>query len=300
MMRKYVYIIIGVLIGLSCPAMAQGIHEASSSSQPTDSLVQVIDSLKQTVTALSGEIKENKENERLQEVWGKHRKYMNIGYVSQSLTRKENGGGTWKSEIGFNYGQGRTYYLHKKPILGMIKFGIDWTFYDLNFVKYKDKFGVFGGNADYLGYGDYYYEDGYLPPLPDTEGDEEVFDDMMQMEISTQVGPSVTINPVNHLKVSGYFRVAPSYSMLVASEELYHGYGTFFTLGGSVSFKIISIGIEGRWGNTKYNNIDLGNLEDEEYWDEDASMGDMLKGENDKIKWKTGSMRFYISFRLGK
>ena len=33
----------------------------------------------------------------------------------------------------------------------MIKFGIDWTFYDLNFVKYKDKFGVFGGNADYLG-----------------------------------------------------------------------------------------------------------------------------------------------------
>ncbi len=126
------------------------------------------------------------------------------------------------------------------------------------------------------GMGDYYYEDGYLPPLPDTEGDEEVSDDMMQMEISTQI-PSVTINPVSHLKVSGYFRVAPSYSMLVASEELYHGYGTFFTLGGSVSFKIISIGIEGRWGNTKYNNIDLGNLEDEEYWDEDASMGDMLK-----------------------
>lgn len=42
---------------------------------------------------------------------------MNIGYVTQSLTRQENGGGTWKSEKGFNFGQGRTFYLHKKPFL---------------------------------------------------------------------------------------------------------------------------------------------------------------------------------------
>lgn len=297
MMKKYIYII-GVLMGLACPVMAQEINETQVSAYPNDSLTQVIDSLKQTVSALSGKIEGKEKDEQVDEIWGKRRKYMNIGYVTQSLTRKGNGGGTWKSEIGFNYGQGRTYYLHKKPILGMIKFGIDWTFYDLNFVKYKDKFGVFSGNADYLGYGDYYYENGYLPPLPEPSEDEEVSDDMMQLEVSTQVGPSVTINPVSHLKVSGYFRVAPSYSMLVANEELYHGYGTFFTLGGSVSFKAISIGVEGRWGNTKYNNIDLGNLDDEEYWDEDADMGEMLKGKNDKLKWKTGSMRFYISFRL--
>lgn len=299
MMKKYGYIIIGMLAGLWSPVMAQEVNEEPVTVQSNDSLVKEINRLKQTVETLSDEININKERIRIGEVWSNNRKYMNIGYVNQSLTRKENGGGTWKSEIGFNYGQGRTYYLHKKPILGMIKFGIDWTFYDVNFVKYKDKFGVFGGNADYLGYGDYYYPEGYLPPIPDNgEGEEEYSDQMMQMEISTQIGPSVTVNPVSYLKVSGYFRVAPSYSMLVANDEIYHSYGTFFTLGGSVSFKKIAIGIEGRWGNTKYNNIDLGNLEEEESWNENTSMGDMLRGENDKTKWKTGSMRFYISIRM--
>ena len=298
MVKKYIYIIGIMFMGWVSPVMAQDVDDVTFSSQPNDSLGQVIDSLKQTVGMLSEQMQENKKQEHEQGVWGKNRKYMNIGYVSQSLTRKENGGGTWKGEWGFFYGQGRTYYLHKKPILGMIKFGIDWTFYDMNFVKYRDNFGVFGEDAAYLGYGDYYYEDGYLPPIPEEGEETEGSKDMYQMEISTQVGPSVTINPVSYLKVSGYFRVAPSYSMLKANDELYHCYGTFFALGGSVSFKFISLGIEGKWGNTKYNNIDLGNLEEEENWDEDASMGDMLRGKNDKIKWRTGSMRFYISFRL--
>lgn len=181
----------------------------------------------------------------------------------------------------------------------MIKFGIDWTFYDLNIAMYKDKFGVFGCNAEELGYGDYYYESD-RGSLSISEGDVSVPLDMFQMEIGTLVGPSVTINPLSYLKTSFYFRVAPSYSMLVVNEEVYHNYGTFFTLGGSVAFKAISIGIEGRWGNTKYKNIDFGNWLDEESWENGSDLGHIFREKNNMTNWKTGSMRFYISFRLGK
>lgn len=297
MIQKYVCIVVLVLSALSLSAAVQNTDSLSVSFQSNDSLMLVIDSLKQTVTSLSGEIKENKEDTKLDKVWNTRKKYINIGYVNQSLTREENGGGTWRSEKGFSLSQGRTYYLHKKPVLGMVKFGIDWTIYDLNLAIYKDKFGVFGANANDLGYGDYYYEDGYRP-LSSGEVTDPL--DMSQIEIGTQIGPSITVNPVSFLKASLYFRVAPSYSMLTVNEEIYHSYGTFFTFGGSVAFKAISVGIEGRWGNTKYNNIDLGNLEDEDNWEDGTDISDMLRGKNDKIKWKTGSMRFYVSFRLGK
>lgn len=245
-------------------------------------------------------IKEYQKDMHWQEIWSKHKKYSNIGYVNQSLTRKENGGGTWRSDVGFYYGFGRTYYLHKKPIAGMIKFGIDWTFCDMNFAKYEDTFGFFNGHAEDMGYGDYYYEEGHLPSSPELNGSVEM-KKMQQYEFSTQIGPSVTINPVSYLKAGLYFRVAPSYSLLTIQDsygsDLLHSYGTFFTLGGSVSYKAISIGIEGRWGNTKYDNIDLSKFEAEGSWNGGTNADDVSQGKNDKTKWKTGSMRFYISFR---
>lgn len=281
---------VGIITLFACtlPIAAQDIKDAKDTK---DSQVRV---------RYSDLIKEYQKDMSWQKIWGKHTRYMNIGYVNQSLTRKEYGGGTWRSYFGFHYGFGRTYYLHKKPIAGMIKFGIDWTYCDLNLAKYEDTFGFFNGDAEDMGYGDYYYEEGHLPSSPELNGSVEM-KKMQQYEFSTQIGPSVTINPVSYLKAGLYFRVAPSYSLLTVQDshgsDLLHSYGTFFTLGGSVSYKAISIGIEGRWGNTKYNNIDLGNLEEEESWNENTSMGDMLRGENDKTKWKTGSMRFYISFR---
>ena len=132
---------------------------------------------------------------------------------------------------------------------------------------------------------------------PDTE---ELLRTMVQLlkpesilEIGTAIGVSVTVNPYDHIKVSGHFRVIPSYSMLYAAEDFSSSYGTFFSAGGAIAWKAISLGIEGRWGKAKYNSVF--NVDDMEEM-EDA--GDILEGNYDgSSKWKTGSVRFYISFR---
>jgi len=82
--------------------------------------------------------------------------------------------------------------------------------------------------------------------------------------------------------------------MLYAAEEFSTSYGTFFSFGGAISYRVISLGIEGRWGNVKYDSMfDLGALEDIE------DTGDIdLSGDKPSTKWKVGSMRFYVSLRF--
>ncbi len=251
-----------------------------------DSLRQVVNDLQSSVRATEEAQSEMEKDALNKRIWNDRAKYFNIYYTKQSLTQKDING-TWKNDFGVALAMGKTFYLHKKPILGMIKFGIDWSYFDLNFSKYTDEWGFFNGDAEYDGGmgGNYWY--------PDMEGYGMEPEDVYQAEIGTAIGVSVTVNPYDHIKVSGHFRVIPSYSMLYAAEDFSGSYGTFFSAGGAVAWKAISIGIEGRWGTAKYNSVvnvsDLDEMEDE---------GDILEGNYDgSSKWKTGSIRFYISFR---
>lgn len=214
-------------------------------------------------------------------IWNDRAKYFNISYVRQSLSVPDDNC-TWNNNLGVAITSGRTYYLHKKPILGMIKFGLDWSYMDINFGMYKDKYGyldnLYSGDG---GSGGNYYDPGYNGGYDDGsyDYDDEGETQIYQAEIGMQFGPSVTVNPIDHLKVSGYFRVTPSYSIFYDGNDVSGSYGTFFSCGGAVSYKVISLGIEGRWGNTKYASL----------------MGDE---DGEKLKCKTGSTRFYVSFRF--
>ena len=275
------------------PAAAQGVPEVAPGLHTGDSLTMLVDSLQREVRMLKSAGQELEEDALNRKIWNDRAKYFNISYVSQSLTQKDVNG-TWRSSYGLALTNGRTYYLHKKPILGMIKFGIDWSFFDINFSKYSDNWGFFNGDYGYstdgnYGGGDYWYPEDY--------GNEYGYgiepEDVYQAEIGTAIGVSVTVNPYDHIKVSGHFRVIPSYSMLYAAEDFSSSYGTFFSAGGAIAWKAISLGIEGRWGKAKYNSVF--NVDDMEEM-EDA--GDILEGNYDgSSKWKTGSVRFYISFR---
>lgn len=55
-------------------------------------------------------------------------KYVNLSFVSQKLDFGE--GEKLKSRFGAAFTTGRSYYLHKKPVAGMIRFGIDATWID--------------------------------------------------------------------------------------------------------------------------------------------------------------------------
>ena len=64
-----------------------------------------------------------------------HRKYRNFSWSQNTMA---SGGDKQKSELGFAFTSGRTYFLHGKPIAGLLKVGIDATWADINYTKYED------------------------------------------------------------------------------------------------------------------------------------------------------------------
>lgn len=263
-MKKLALLVLTVCLGGGLTASAQ---ETSK---------QQIDSLNEALNDLSARVKETELAEKNRSIWKERAKYFNIAYVNQTLTPDiENweklGGQELKSDIGAALVMGKSYYLHRKPIVGMIKIGLDWSWVDFNYAQYK------------VG------EEG-------SEGSEKAH----QLEYGMQIGPSVTVNPIHHLKVSAYFRVTPSYSMMYLNEELYHHYATFCNTGLAVAWKMISVGCEWRWGKAAYDGltVDLDNIGGD-YSDEgiDVDTSNVVQDlPNQKLKTK--SFRAYISFRF--
>lgn len=122
------------------------------------------------------------------------KKYRNLSFVKQEFEPASYFGmdQTLKSNFGAAFTVGRTFYLHKKPIAGLIRFGLDATWFDLNYTNYKLE---------------YRWEDNY------DEEEEPETSNFHQAEIGMQVGPSVTVNPVGKLNVNAYFRFAPVFQL---------------------------------------------------------------------------------------
>lgn len=205
-----------------------------------------------------------------QRIW-KRRKYLYIAYGNQKISSDFY---EMKSDMAFALIYGRTYYLHKKPIAGRLKFGLDVNM-DINFAKYPD-----------------------MEPTAETSNlpsDVEPVDlGIMQLEAGLGIGPSITVNPVSHLKVALYFHVTPSYSMMLQNEEFYKHYATFFNAGLTVSYKVISLGIENRWcGKTSYDGVALSRIEN--IYDDNGVFHDPFESIGNKMK--TNTFRVFIGFR---
>ncbi|MCD8176657.1 MAG: hypothetical protein LUE98_04235 [Tannerellaceae bacterium] len=204
-------------------------------------------------------------------------KYFNFNYSGQTLKMGDNELYSLGNEYGGGFSYGKTYYVHPKPIAGMIRFGIDATFIDLNYSFYKMPYEY---DDD-----DYYYED-------------ESYDfKFHQAELGVQVGPSITVTPIRNLKAHGYFRYAPCVSALydTDAEAINASFGSFFTSGVSVSYGIIGLGIEARWGNSKFSDTSFDY--DYEYkidWDKWERYEDVSPSN----KFKTSGFRVYLQLRF--
>lgn len=246
------------------------------------------DSLTQVVQKLEERVNDTQKQQHFDRVWQRS-KYRNIAFVKQSLQEEGGTGEKWNSDFAFALTMGRTYYLHRKPILNMIKLGIDWTYMDLNYANYGkiSEYALEGGdNSSNIPNPEYPYE----------EKDEDLNIGRHQFEYSMHVGPSITINPIDHLKVNAYFRYAPTFSGILIDDDFSCNYASFFVSGASISYKLISFGIEGRWGKAKYNNFSMNEFTEEDLDVENPNLGDMVS--KSKRKFKTNSVRFYISFRI--
>lgn len=184
-------------------------------------------------------------------------KYRNLSF---SQVEMKDDYSSLKSNYGGAFTVGKTFFVHKKPIAGMIRFGIDATWFDINYANYTIESA---------------WED-------EEEGGSL---DAHQLEIAMQVGPSVTVNPVGKLCIHGYFRYAPSFSALYMDESFMGNYASFFVGGGSVSYGVIGLGIEARYGNCKYKGL-FGSDGDEET--DGAPIA----------KTKFSGMRAYLTFRF--
>ena len=194
--------------------------------------------------------------------------YFNLNYAAQQMSANYEGLEFKypKSKIGAGFTVGRTFFLHKEPLAGLVRIGLDATFFDLNWAQY-----------DFEGLND------------DGEGTVEIEIGTHQLEAAVGIGPSVTISPVKRLNIQGYFRFMPSYSLLYQDETLFGNFGAFFATGGSVSFGAIGVGAEARFGSCKYKNIKSA----DDFDKETSSMPD-----EDMGKLKTNGMRVYLTFRF--
>ncbi|MBQ8553545.1 MAG: hypothetical protein IJ431_05035, partial [Alistipes sp.] len=129
---------------------------------------------------------QEQDKSELNRIWRKRSDYLNLAFVVQNVETNIDELSELNSEWGASISWGKTFYLHRKPIGRVLKFGLDWTWLDLNGACFEqDMYSIFDGD---------YHETLY------------------QLDAGMQFGPSITVNPVDHLKISTYFRVTPTFA----------------------------------------------------------------------------------------
>lgn len=271
-MKKIVFCLSGFLCCLSVSA-----QPPAPKPRPGDDLRHRVERLEERVQALEhatptppappGEDVRKIVQEELHEerIWDGRSRYLNIGYVWQKL-KPTNEALQAESDYGVSLSWGRTYYLHRRPLLGMVKIGLDWSWLDVNYANYSltSKSGLAGTE------------------LPVNLG-------AHQVDIGMSIGPSVTVRPIGGLKVSAYGRFTPSCSLAILEEQTHADFVGFFNVGASVAWNAFSVGLEGRWGKAKYGGALLSGEDGEERVPD-------IQGSPSRLK--TSSLRLYFGFRF--
>lgn len=258
-------------------------------NEQTDSLKVLTSELAQIKSKLDNVEKES----YYEKVW-KRKKYWKFGFSNPSIERTDGNAMTWETEFAFTLQRGKTLYFHSKPLWGMVKFGLDYGFMDLGYAKLKLKTAESTGN---------------IPSTPGSNPnggfDDIISDDpsgsvisalgvdlgMHKIDYSLHVGPSISVNPWNHLIVAAYFHVMPTASGILENDTFSYGFGCATSAGVSISYKVISVGVEGIWNTIKYKQA---SFDDEE----DDGKDDVNLFNTKDFKLKQNGPRFYIALRF--
>lgn len=184
-------------------------------------------------------------NEDYDGVW-RRTKSWGIGYVTSTL---KNNGGSIDSNLGVATTLTNTYFLHRKPIAGFLKFGLDAKWFDFNYIRYNVR--------EYV-------------------ASQELHIGNNNIEIGMGIGPSVNIAPfarksnaAKDLRVGVYFHFSPTFSILTKDEggeiNAYYGFSPVCNLGLNVQWKMAGIGIEGRWSTPHYSSLDKSSRGDDKF-----------------------------------
>lgn len=209
----------------------------------------------------------------------KYKKQFSIGYSSQAL---ENGSFRESASFGVNLNVLRTIYVHKKPIAELFKVGID---YGLS-VDYA-KFSSSANDDNYYGYtGPFGYTGSFNAWDIDDDDDSPLNLGRHVVNIGFNVGPSITFRLFKNLRVRPYCYFTPSLSMYINSSNASLSFVPFVTPGIMVGYKFINLGFQYKTGRGSYKDL----LTD------DDEPGTQIAYETPKIKYRTNSCQFYVSF----
>lgn len=151
--------------------------------------------------------------------------FFHMNYAQSTLSQS--------GESIFDYGGGgfsvgTSMYLHKRPIAGIAKLGIDISFMDINYEYYQIQYtdGTFN-TKDY---------------------------ELHKADFSIQAGPSLTLNPFWKVGLKVYGKAAPALVYFANDSStqsfcLYRIYGAALSIGG------VGVGIEQRIGSGNCANI---------------------------------------------
>lgn len=161
------------------------------------------------------------------------KKFINLSFTNATMS--QDNVKDLKSNYGAAFTVGRTFFLHK-PIGDMLRFGIDATWFDINYTNYDIEHITFKGSNKYQ---------------------------FHQGEVSMHVGPSVTFEPIKKFAVHAYMQYAPTFAAIYTgdNETFYGNYASLWVAGGNVSYGVIGLGIESRFGKTNYKPFESSETE---------------------------------------
>lgn len=261
-----------------------------SQNEQADSLQILSGELAQIKSQLNSKEKE----QQYEKIW-KRRKYWKFGLTAPRIERTDGEPMTWKTDFSAFIQSGKTIYFHRKPIGGMVKIGFDFGM-SINYTKLKLD------DTDHSSS----LTPGTLPGSNPDGFDEIVIDDpsgsilslmglnlgMHKLEYDLHIGPNISVNPWKHLIVSTYFHARPTAAGIIENENFSYGFGCAMSAGASISYKLISVGIEGLWSTIKYKQTSFDDDDKKQAGEENGIF------DTKKFKLKQKGPRFYIALRF--
>lgn len=162
----------------------------------------------------------------VEDVYKQRDNYVHVGFAVSDMEQKNVQ--TLKNYAGFTASIGKTFSPYALYLNNECRFGIDITWFDLEYTSYKVEFHYPGTIVE---------------------------DNYGQYDFGVQVGPAFIIEPTYEVRIHTYCRYAPTYSLFSMNGENYGNLGHFLVAGISLSNNVIGIGVEGRWGVCNYSDL---------------------------------------------
>lgn len=270
------------ILSLLAAALLTG--TAIQAQEPTDSIA----ILKNQIDSIQTEKDNLSKAQKWNSIWSNN-KYTMISYAPSTDVTVD---GAYKEDAKFSFAltKGNTYYLHSKPIGGILKIGLDVRWFDIQATKYeKIEYETSDNWQDSPSFGN-----------EDEDADDvlEMLDDIGRWDLQAGIGigPAVTVAPFSmfdnaskHIRFSFYGHYQPSFGINLISQdgdvESSTAFCNMFNYGGKLIYRRISFGIEKQWGEGKYKQLNIFND------DEDNSDLPSVKH-----KRKFSSLRLYVAF----